>query len=269
MTVGVSPLEQTALNGLQIYGTYAQGYRSPAVTETLISGNHPVGVTFPFLPNPDLEPETATTYEVGLNFTRDNLVLEGDGLRVKAAVFRNDVEDYINLAFIPFGANPICPFIPGPYFIFSCFQYQNLAQARIDGAEFEGVYDAGRFFGGFTATILDGEDRTTGDPLLSVPPAQVTGRAGLRFLDRRATIGGEVQHIFEHSDVDAPFGEDYTLVNLFASYEASDNFRVDLRVNNLLDETYSNFLNAVSLPGLFFEPGINAKLSATIRFGAS
>ncbi len=269
LTIGASPFEQTALSGLQIYGTYAQGYRSPAVTETLISGNHPVGVTFPFLPNPDLRPEIATTYEVGANFSRDGVFREGDALRIKAAAFRNDVEDYINLAFIPFGANPICPFIPGPFFIFSCFQYQNVAEARIQGVELESVYDAGRFFGGLSLTLLDGEDRATGDRLLSVPPAQVTGRAGMRFLDERATVGGEVQHIFEADDLSAPFGEDYTLLNLFASYEANENFRVDFRVNNLFDETYSNFLNAVSLPGLFFEPGINAKLGATIRFGAS
>ena len=267
LTVGVSPLERTPLNGLQLYGTYAQGYRSPAVTETLISGLHPYGVAFPFLPNPNLKPEIATTYEVGLNFSRDDLFLDGDALRVKTAVFRNDIEDYINLELVFFGADPNCPFVP-QNFPFFCAQYQNVAQARIDGFEFESIYDAGDFFTGLNVTLLDGEDRATGQPLLTVPPAQLTGRLGFRFLDYRAVIGGEVQHVFGQDNFDTEFGDDYTLVNLFASYEASENFRLDLRINNLLDETYSNYLNDITLTSPFFEPGFNAKLGATIRFGA-
>jgi hemoglobin/transferrin/lactoferrin receptor protein len=269
LTVGVLPFERTALNGLQVYGTYAQGYRSPAITETLIGGLHPYGVAFPFLPNPDLKPEIATTYEIGLNFARDDLFIEGDALRVRTAVFRNDIEDYINMELLFFGAAPNCPFVPGPFFPFFCAQYQNVAEARIDGFEFESLYDAGTFFGGFNVTLLDGEDRQTGDLLLSVPPATVTGRLGARFFDRRVTLGGEVQHVFDKHGVDAPFGEDYTLVNLFASYEANENVRFDLRISNLFDETYSNYLNAISLTQPLYEPGFNAKIGATIRFGAS
>ena len=54
-TIGITPV-----NGFQIYGTFAEGYRAPAVTETLIAGPHP-----PFavgLPEPvhlPAEPEPA------------------------------------------------------------------------------------------------------------------------------------------------------------------------------------------------------------------
>ena len=37
-TVGITPLR-----GFTVYGTYAEGYRAPAVTETLIFGLHPAG----------------------------------------------------------------------------------------------------------------------------------------------------------------------------------------------------------------------------------
>jgi len=43
ITVGVSPFESIGLAGLQVYGTYAEGYRSPSLSETLISGLHPNG----------------------------------------------------------------------------------------------------------------------------------------------------------------------------------------------------------------------------------
>lgn len=276
LTVGVSPLERTPLHGIQLYGTYAQGYRSPAVTETLISGLHPAGVVFPFLPNGDLGPETATTYEIGLNLHRDDLFTEGDGLRVKAAIFRNDVKDYIGLDEIVAGSRPDCPFlalppvfVPGGYYVPTCYQYTNIARVRIEGFEFEGLYDAGRFFTGLNVTLNDGWDRSTGDVLETVPPAELTGRLGFRFLERRLVLGGEVKHVFENEDVDAPFGEDYTLVNLFASYEPSDRFRFDFRVDNLFDETYANYLNTLTLTTPVYEPGINVKLGATVRLGAS
>ena len=73
ITVGVSPFRPGPLEGLQLYGTYAEGYRSPSVTETLISGLHPAGVTFPFLPNPDLKPETGKTWEFGVNYSPDGV----------------------------------------------------------------------------------------------------------------------------------------------------------------------------------------------------
>ena len=95
ITVGVSPFEQIGLAGLQIYGTYAEGYRSPSLSETLISGLHPNGVVFPFLPNPNLRPETAKTWEAGLNYKADGIIAGDDSLRLKAAYYTNDIDDYI------------------------------------------------------------------------------------------------------------------------------------------------------------------------------
>lgn len=265
LTIGVSPFTTEALEGLQFYGTYAEGYRSPSTNETLISGLHPNGVAFPFLPNPDLKPETARTWEFGVNYSRDSIFLGGDSLRLKAAYFDNDIEDYIGgVELSPFVPGSGCPFIPGTIPI--CFQYQNLAEARIRGFEFESFYDAGTFFGGLNASIIDGHSIQDGvrEDLLTIPTTQVTAQLGFRFLENKLVLGGEVQHNW------APDGnliaEDYTLVNAFASYEASENFRFDLRVDNLLDEKYANPLNA-STTTTVYEPGINVKLGAKMRFG--
>src|SRR6185437_3088272 len=95
ITVGVSPFQEGTFQGLQFYGTYAEGYRSPTITETLMSGMHPSGVTFPFLPNPNLKPETARTWEFGVNYRADSLMQANDALRLKAAYFHNDIDDYI------------------------------------------------------------------------------------------------------------------------------------------------------------------------------
>ena len=47
LTIGITPI-----GGIEFYGTYAQGYRAPSVTETLIEGVHPFP-SFTFLPNPE------------------------------------------------------------------------------------------------------------------------------------------------------------------------------------------------------------------------
>ncbi|MER9755101.1 TonB-dependent hemoglobin/transferrin/lactoferrin family receptor [Mesorhizobium sp. M0166] len=265
ITVGVSPFETASLSGLQFYGTYAEGYRSPSLSETLISGNHPAGVSFPFLPNPNLKPETGKTVEFGVNYSTNGVIEAEDALRLKAAYFNNNVDDYIDgVTLSAFDPTSGCPFGPG---IPICFQYQNFAKAKIHGFEMEGVYDAAWGFAGLSASITDGHTISyEGEraDLVTVPSSQITGQLGLRFLEDRLTIGGEVQ--YNGKPQGNPVARDYTLVNAFASYQATDNFKVDFRADNLFDVKYANPLNA-STTSVVYEPGVTLKLAATMRFG--
>ncbi len=265
ISVGISPFTDEAWKGLQFYGTFAEGYRSPSVTETLISGLHPNGVAFPFLPNPDLNPETAKTWEFGVNYARDGIALANDSLRLKAAYFNNDVDDYIGgTTLSAFDPTSGCPFVPGAIPI--CYQYQNFAEAKIRGFEFEAVYDAGRWFGGLSASIIDGYTIEDGEreDLLTVPNSQITAHLGTRLLQEKLTIGGEVQ--YNAAPDGATYAENYTLVNAFASYRPNENFRLDFRADNLFDEQYANPLNATTT-SIVYEPGLTLKLAATLRFG--
>ncbi len=273
ITVGVTPFESAGLNGLQIYGTYAEGYRSPSITETLMNGMHPSGVTFPFLPNPDLRPEVGKTWEVGVNYRADGIIEAGDALRLKAAYFNNDVNDYIALNDAVAVGTPGCAFMPlrpifaGGSYIPVCAQYQNYANAKIRGFEFEGVYDAGWGFAGLSASIVDGHTISYAglrEDLKTVPSSQVTARLGFRFLEDRLTVGGEVQH--NGKPKGNPTADDYTLVNAFASYRANDGLKFDFRVDNIFDVKYANPLNA-STTSTVYEPGVSVKLAATVRFG--
>ncbi|MBZ9873439.1 TonB-dependent hemoglobin/transferrin/lactoferrin family receptor [Mesorhizobium sp. BR1-1-9] len=265
ITVGVSPFESASLAGLQFYGTYAEGYRSPSLTETLISGNHPAGVTFPFLPNPSLKPETGKTVEFGINYRQNDILESGDAFRLKAAYFNNDVDDYIDgVTLSAFDPTSGCPFGPG---IPICFQYQNFAKAKINGFEMEGVYDAAWGYAGLSASIINGHTISyEGDraDLATIPSAQVTAQLGLRFLEDKLTVGGEVQ--YNGKPKGNPIAEDYTLVNAFASYQATDNLKVDFRADNLFDVKYANPLNGSTTVAVY-EPGITLKLAATMRFG--
>ena len=48
--------------------------------------------------------------------------------------------------------------------------------------------------------------------------------------------------------------------------QATENFKVDFRADNLLDEQYTNPLNETTTSPLY-EPGITLKLAATMRLG--
>ncbi|TGQ39646.1 TonB-dependent hemoglobin/transferrin/lactoferrin family receptor [Mesorhizobium sp. M00.F.Ca.ET.216.01.1.1] len=265
ITVGVSPFESARLSGLQFYGTYAEGYRSPSITETLISGNHPAGVSFPFLHNPNLKPETGKTVEFGVNYSTNGIIQVDDALRLKAAYFNNNVDNYIDgVTLSAYDPTSGCPFGLG---IPICFQYQNFAKAKIRGFEMEGVYDAQWGYAGLSASIIDGHtisyDGERAD-LVTVPSSQVTAQLGLRFIEDRLIVGGEVQ--YNGKPKGNAVAKDYTLVNAFASYQVTDNFKVDFRADNLFDVKYANPLNA-STTSVVYEPGITLKLAATMRFG--
>lgn len=250
VTVAVKPL-QWMLDGLQVYGTFAEGYRAPSVTETLISGLHPAPAQFPFLPNPNLKPETAQTIEVGVNFKYDNLFTDGDALRIKTAIFQNNVDDLISI-------EQVAP-VPFP---FGTYQYKNIANARIKGFEFESMYDAGFVFAGVSGQIMRGKDRDTHDWLDSIPADQITGTLGLRFLEETLEIGTDVTAVAKQHRVSTASlkSDSYTLVDLFVGYKYSKDVRIDVRFNNLLDETYRPFLNQTDMPGF------NTKFALTMKF---
>src|SRR5690606_34193361 len=98
--------------------------------------------------------------------------------------------------------------------------------AEIRGFELESVYDAGFMFGGLSASIIRGHtvdfDGVRGD-LVSTPAAQVTGTLGFRFLEDKLTVGGEVQ--YNAKPRGAVAAKDYTLVNVFASYQATEDLK--------------------------------------------
>jgi hemoglobin/transferrin/lactoferrin receptor protein len=275
ITVGITPVP-----GITPYVTYAEGYRAPAITETLVSGIHPVlFAPFLFLPNPTLTPETGKTTEAGLNLKYNDIFSKGDAFRAKLAVFRNNVDDYIEQIVIPsgfVGAGGIPCVNPNP-FLPICIQYQNLPGAKLDGAEFEAIYDAGRWFTQIAASHVRGREDGTDIPLGTVPPDKVAVTLGMRFLDNKLTtavrwIGVGAKKASDIPDRDFDGVPDFTpssgygVVNLYAGYEFSRDVTVSFAVENLFDKQYVPYLNAAANTTLPM-PGITVKGGVQIRFG--
>jgi len=259
LTVGLTPLQ-----GFTVYGTYAEGYRAPAVSEAYVSGFHP-GMIFTFLPNPALKPEIGKTMEVGVNLRYGALFRPGDAFRLKADVFRNNVTDYIDLEPVNLGPGSPCFFGAfGP----QCYQYQNVARARIQGIELDASYDAGPWFVRLSGQHIDGKDLATGLRLTTVAPDQVMATVGVRLLDRKLTIAPSWQHVW-HVHVPAAGASStissskaYDLVGLHIAYRPNENIEAALDVDNILNRQYTPYLQ--NLPA----PGVSVMATLRTKFGA-
>jgi hemoglobin/transferrin/lactoferrin receptor protein len=276
ITVGVTPVR-----GITPYVTYAEGYRAPAITETLIAGIHPViFAPFQFLPNPALRPEVGKTEEAGLNLSFDNVFHKGDAFRGKFNVFRNDVADFIELTALTNGQSNggfTCTVA-----FFGCQQYQNIRGAQLEGAEFETTYDAGLWFAGLAGSHVRGHDITTGAPLAKVSPDQLTTTVGARFLDRKLTVAVRWQAVAAKPLSEIPISNGrpvfpptsaYNLVNLYAGYAFNPDVIAGFSIENLLNQEYARYLSAIPNPTgsgspiALPSPGITFKGSLTVRFG--
>ncbi|NJO56498.1 MAG: TonB-dependent hemoglobin/transferrin/lactoferrin family receptor, partial [Rhodospirillales bacterium] len=241
VTAGVTPIP-----GVTLFATYAEGYRAPAITETLVSGLHPPPARFLLIPNPNLRPEVAQTVEGGVNLKRDGLLTRDDRFRAKAVVFQNEVADFIGTEFI--GGQPAlraCGNAVG------CFRYLNFANVTIDGVEFEGVYDARIWFVGVNAARIRGTDDATGAPLATIQADQITVTGGLRLLDDKLILGARGRFVDAQDRVPTgvPTADGYTVVDLFGEYEMSKNATLNINLDNVFDRTYVEYLNQSASPG--------------------
>jgi len=252
LSVGLTPLA-----GFTLYGTYAEGYRAPTVSEAFVGSFHP-GSIFQFLPNPGLQPETGRTYEVGVNLDYNNVLAAGDALRGKFTVFRNDVSNYIGLESETDG----CTY-SGPYGI-GCLQYRNIAHARIDGFEAEATYDAGDWFVTAAGSLNRGTDLDTGEKLIDVLNGQSFVTAGVRFLDRKLTVAPTWAYASGGSyrtDTGSATFDPYNLFGLNIGWQPTEDVRTALVFNNIFDTRYTMY-NA-DQPS----PGFSVKGTLTVRLG--
>ena len=265
VTLGVTPVQ-----GFTVYGTYAEGFRAPALSETLISGFHPGFAHFLIQPNPDLLPEVAHNLEAGVNLKYNNVMTRGDAFRAKFSIFRNEVDNYIDQVFVdgPIAGIPVLPNSFIPVFVDDHLQYQNIANATIEGVEFEAYYDAGDWFTGLGAHRIRGENDATGEGLYSIPADQITLTVGFRALDQRLVAGARTRFVgsqdrFVEGDTAAhKHAGSYNVVDLFAQYQATEVTTINLNIDNLFDETYRQHLDQYNSPGL------NARVGLTMRLGA-
>lgn len=254
------------LPGVSLYGSWARAFRAPAITETLINGTHTPPANFRFVPNPDLAPETAENWEAGVNVAQDGLLAQDDSLRLKASVYKAEVDDYIGAVFdLAMG-----PF--GPDFANSTYGYRNISKVNLHGGELELSYDAGFAYGALAVTRARGKDATTGEKLESGLGDFATLTIGARERDLGLDVGWRMTG---RRDLDVALKDDptdtaddpaggYLLHTAYVGYTPpAFNEAVTLRltVDNVFDTTYRDTLKS-DLP----EEGRSIVFGGMIRF---
>jgi len=289
ITVGITPFK-----GFTPYVSYAEGYRAPSITETLVAGAHvaatsssgiflcPSGTAafgnpnanlFCFLPNPNLRPEVGKTKEAGLNLKYDSVLTAGDSIRGKFNAYRNDLEDYIELT--SFGT----PFVFGGSSYYPFYQYQNIPKAHIQGFEAETMYDAGAWFVGISGHIMRGYNDVTNEGLINIQGDKLVTTAGLRFLERKMTVAASWISVAANRHVPANYmpSSSYELLNLYFTYQPHKDVSVNLTVDNALDKYYRPYAIPRSSDGggtqndvlwASVPPGVVYKAALRMHFGA-
>jgi hemoglobin/transferrin/lactoferrin receptor protein len=230
---------------------YAQGFRAPLFSEMFASGTHfggPPGFSSTFVPNPDLQPETSYTWEVGPR------VKIGD-VHAFAAYYETRAQDFIG---------------PEDPDVIPFFKNINIDKVVIKGVELGAEWE---FIEHWLVSVgysrARGDNLQTNGTLFSVTPDKLVLGLDYRRDDHGFAAGVRFSRYFEHQTENAagaPQSETYLLVDVFVSWSPRTNdaaikwvegFRFDVGVENLLDEAYTPYLSAIP------EAGVNPRASVT------
>lgn len=199
--------------GFSISGAWGQGFKTPTISQTLCD------FCFAFIPYPELRPERAEGYDLGLAWRSAD-----DRIGLRATAFRIEVEDEIVFFF--------------DILTFDSY-YVNVARTESTGVELQGDIRFGQGFGlSGSYAWTDAHDQD-GDRLLRVPEHSGSVTLDWSGGDWRAalTVRGE-------SDQDDAGGvrDGFVIGRFTGGYQLTDNVELTLRVENLTDARYQEVL---------------------------
>jgi vitamin B12 transporter len=186
--------------------SYSEGFRAPTFND----------LYYPDFSNPNLKPEHSKTYELQW---RSRL---SDTARLEASLYRTDLQDAIALD--------------------SDFRPENIGSARINGFEASLEQQLFGWTGKLGASVIDPRDRDTGHAL------NRRARRTLNLdLDRqfdRLGVGASWQAVSDsyNDEANTQHIGGYSLFGLRSSWKASDEVKLEFKLDNALDKRYSRTL---------------------------
>jgi len=191
----------------QIMGSYGSAFRGPNLSEQYSPGFGGL-----FAGNPDLDPESSTSGELGIRWQHDSAGT------FSAALYRTDVEDLIA-------------------FNGEMFQAINIDEARLEGLELQYNFSHGGWQLNANVTLQNTEDRATGEPLLRRPEEKGSVTVDYAF-DNGSWLGMEWFYSGKRQDFGGITLDSYNLLNLRAGWAFTPAWQLELRGDNLTDEFY-------------------------------
>ncbi|MBU1188182.1 MAG: TonB-dependent receptor [Gammaproteobacteria bacterium] len=211
---------------LQLHASYGRGFRAPTFNQLFSPG-----FAGQFAGNPALEAETSDAFELGLRFSYQQHRLNLTG-------FHQQIDDLIDFS--------------GPE-----FQAVNIAQAEVTGVELEYQFVHRHWLASATATLQDPKDKTSDSKLLRRPDEKLSLSVD-RLFGNGSWLGLELFYSGKAQDF-ATTLDDYVLLNLRAGWQLAEQWRLEARVDNLLDANYTqavgfNTRDLAAFLGLRWQP---------------
>jgi len=182
-----------------------------------------------YIENPDLQPEKALNYEIG--YQGRPLAAALPHLRLDAALFRSDIHDKIQSAYIgPVGS--ACSDTT------QC-QMRNIGKVRLSGIEISARHNLSAWLeigGSYTGL----ETKTLSQPhtrLIDIPRHKLTLEAIATPLERLEIVGF-VEHDSARWSSETVQIDGFTTLNLKTRYALGKGVALEAGINNLTDETY-------------------------------
>jgi len=211
---------------LQLHASYGRGFRAPTFNQLFSPG-----FGGQFAGNPGLEAETSDAFELGLRFSYQRH-------RLNLTAFHQQINDLIDFS--------------GPG-----FQAVNIAQAEVTGLELEYQFVHSHWLASASATLQDPRDKTNGSKLLRRPDEKLSLSVD-RLFGNGSWLGLELFYSGKAQDFGATL-DDYVLLNLRGGWQLAEQWRLEARVDNLLDANYTqaagfNTRDLAAFLGLRWQP---------------
>lgn len=218
---------------LLVFGSWAQAFRAPNLTELYPSGLHfPGGAFFPpnnfFVSNPNLQPETVTTIEVGAGINFNTIFTSDDQLAIKGAWHKSDGENFISQEVNTAGGTT---------------RNFNVPNAVLRGWEIEGEYNLKGFRAKLGASHVTAKNDDTGAFIANSIPTTLVSDLSYRFANN--TIGWRGRFAERNDELPTTETETagYGVHDIYYRWQSDNkhaqNLTVDLGVENITDKAYA------------------------------
>ncbi len=257
-----------------IFGQYAEGFKAPPI-DAVNTGFTNFAGGYTTLPNPDLDPESSKTTELGIRF-------QGEHHQVELSAYRSTYDDFIESLALR-GFNPATGLLE--------FQARNLDEAEIDGFEVRGFLDISEYKEGlhiqYAYAQSDGKDKTTGLSLNTVQPESLVAGIGydspsghwgteliMTLNERKTDIDDSAIQPADPAEpaVQAFNTPGFSVYDWVGYWNVRDNIKLNWGVFNLTDKQYWQWNDVLlqeasseMLPRLT-QPGRNASITVKVEF---
>lgn len=287
-------LDDTALNPsatlsaqvtpwLQPFVSWSHSSRAPNVQEVFFANEGGASM------NPFLKPEKAETWEAGFNVNKKGLLLEQDSFHLKALAYHTRIKDYITSeSFMLCYSGQLCHDFENSFDGFNANVYVNTTSpVTTKGYEIEAGYDVG-----FAYANLAWSKQQTDQPtsiastiytfaysdMSDLPESYATLDIGGRLFDQKVTLGSLVKFTGKSkrlstegisSDTNSVPKEKMpnipTVIDLYSSWQMTDNVLLRFSVQNVTNRDYAEALNRMNQSLDYAQEGASVNTTARGR----